>query len=302
MNAQLKLRGILPEEIKHRFKAFIYGKSGVGKTTFALQFPAPYYIDCEGGSTQSAYAKILKDSNGMYFSCNDFHDLYQEVLTLAKVKHGFKTLIIDPISYIHANLVEECMGKTITSTGNEDSRRGYALANRYMKKLIALLLKLDMNVILTAHSKDLLDTNMQYVGQTWDGYKKLDYAFDLMIEAGKTESDKRFGIIKKTRGDMFKGVREFDFSYEEVKQLSGCEALEHDAKPLDLVSEDTLHDLKFHLNMAGISQQYIDSVLESKKFTDLSELSEVQAKKWIESLVEKVAKQIKEDFGNADSN
>jgi hypothetical protein len=300
MSAQL--RGILPEEIQHRFKAFIYGKSGVGKTTFALQFPAPYYIDCEGGSTQSAYAKILKESGGMYFACNDFHDLYQEVLTLAKIKHGFKTLIIDPISYIHANLVEECMGKTLTSAGNEDSRRGYALANRYMKKLIALLLKLDMNVILTAHSKDMLDTDMKYVGQTWDGYKKLDYAFDLMIEAGKTENDKRYGIIKKTRGDMFKGVKDFDFSYEEVKRLSGCEALEHDAKPLDLISEDTMHELKFNLDMAGISQAYIDSILQAKKLTDLSELSNVQAKKWIESLVAKAAKKIQEDFENVVTN
>ena len=44
-----------------------------------------------------------------------------------------------------------------------------------MKHLLSLLLRLDMNVIITAHSKNEYGNNMVVLGQTFDCYKKLDY-------------------------------------------------------------------------------------------------------------------------------
>ena len=38
------------ESLEKRLKLFVWGDSGVGKTTLALQFPQPVVIDLEGGT------------------------------------------------------------------------------------------------------------------------------------------------------------------------------------------------------------------------------------------------------------
>ena len=41
-------------------KFMISGKSGVGKTMFALDFPAVYFIDVEGGASRKQYVEKMK--------------------------------------------------------------------------------------------------------------------------------------------------------------------------------------------------------------------------------------------------
>jgi len=40
-----KLKAIKPEAVEKRLKLFVYGESGVGKTTASIQFPNSYIID-----------------------------------------------------------------------------------------------------------------------------------------------------------------------------------------------------------------------------------------------------------------
>jgi hypothetical protein len=42
------------KSLDRRLKLFLWGDSGVGKTTLALQFPRPVVIDLEGGPTSTA--------------------------------------------------------------------------------------------------------------------------------------------------------------------------------------------------------------------------------------------------------
>jgi hypothetical protein len=44
------LRGSIPKPEDKRLKAMFFGAAGVGKTTAAIQFPAPYLIDTERGA------------------------------------------------------------------------------------------------------------------------------------------------------------------------------------------------------------------------------------------------------------
>lgn len=57
-----------------------------------------------------------------------------------------------------------------------------------MKHLLDLLIRLDMNVIITAHAKNEYGDGMKVIGETYDCYKKLDYLFDLVIQIQKEES------------------------------------------------------------------------------------------------------------------
>jgi hypothetical protein len=59
--ATSKLKAKAPTEVKPgKTKALVFGKSGVGKTWFTLTFPAPYYIDTEGGADLRHYRERLQ--------------------------------------------------------------------------------------------------------------------------------------------------------------------------------------------------------------------------------------------------
>src|SRR3990167_6289005 len=86
-------------------KFMLSGKSGVGKTLFALSFPKPYLIDTEGGATREQYTKKLTAVGGAYFGkdqgSQDFATVNEEIRTLATTKHEYKTLIVDSFSYLY---------------------------------------------------------------------------------------------------------------------------------------------------------------------------------------------------------
>lgn len=60
---------VLGGEQKPKF--LISGKSGVGKTMFALDFPTTYYMDVEGGAKRDQYMKKIIASGGAYFGKQD---------------------------------------------------------------------------------------------------------------------------------------------------------------------------------------------------------------------------------------
>ena len=55
----MTLRGKKPESVEKRLKLLMYGTAGVGKTTAAISFPAPYLIDTERGAENDQYIEIL---------------------------------------------------------------------------------------------------------------------------------------------------------------------------------------------------------------------------------------------------
>lgn len=108
------------------------------------------------------------------------HDVISEVKSLLTEKHEFRTLMIDPITPIYNDLLEKCEARV----GN-DFGRHYGAANKEMKRLANLIMALDMNVVITAHAKTEYGENLRKLGYTFDGWRQLDYWFDLVIELGK---------------------------------------------------------------------------------------------------------------------
>ncbi len=234
----MPLRGIKPTAVKKRLKALFYGGAGVGKTTASISFPRPYLIDTEKGAVNDQYVKLLEKNGGVLFSSADFDEVITEVKSLLTEKHEFKTVVLDPFTTIYNDLLDKCALKVGTDFG-----RHYGEANKQVKHLLNLLLRLDMNVIVTCHSKNEYGQNLAVLGQTYDGYKKLDYLFDLVFEIQK-QGKKRVGVIKKSRVEGFPDGESFEFSYEEIAKRYGKEVLEKDSVAEVLATEEQIERLE----------------------------------------------------------
>ena len=75
-------------------KVVIYGPEGIGKSTFASQFPDPVFIDTEGSTNSMDVARLPKASSWqMILQQVDYVRTHPEVC---------KTLVIDTIDWAEA--------------------------------------------------------------------------------------------------------------------------------------------------------------------------------------------------------
>jgi hypothetical protein len=279
-----KLRGIKPEKIEKRLKALFYGSAGVGKTTAAIQFPAPYLIDTEKGASNQQYTDILKKSGGVIFQTSDFEELVAEVKILLTEKHPYKTLIIDPLTTIYNDLLDKSALKVGTEFG-----RHYGDANKKIKELLNLLLRLDMNVIITSHAKNEYGQNLAVLGQTFDCYKKLDYLFDLVFEVQKRGKD-RVAVIKKTRIETFPDGDYFPFSYTEIANRYGKEILEKDSVAEVLATKEQIEELKFLIELYHEPEEVVQKWLDKAEASTLQEINSSIMEKLISHMKSKADK------------
>lgn len=272
----MALRGKKPETVEKRLKALFYGAAGVGKTTAAIQFPRPYLIDTERGAENEQYTKLLAESGGVIFQTHDFDELLNEIHSLLVEKHDFKTLIIDPLTTLYNDLLDVTAkelkekSKDPDASGTEFGRH-YSEANKRVKRLCNLLLRLDMNVIITSHAKNEYGKDMSVLGQTFDCYKKLDYLFDLVFEIQK-RGTQRMGIVKKSRVLSFTDGEQFPFSYESIAEKYGRAILEKDAVPQPVATQEQADKLKRLVDLLKVPQDTVEKWLikaSSEKFEEM---------------------------------
>lgn len=284
----MALRGVKPTAIEKRLKALFYGSAGVGKTTAAISFPKPYLIDTEKGAENTQYTKILEKNGGSIFQTSDFDELLKEVRSLLTEKHEYKTLIIDPLTTLYNDLLDKCalqlknISKEKDSTGTEFGRH-YGEANKKIKHLLALLLRLDMNVIITSHSKNEYAGNMSIIGTTFDCYKKLDYLFDLVFEIQKRGKD-RIGIVKKSRIETFPDGETFPFSYEEISNRYGRDILEKDSDAQELATIDEVKEIQKLIDLMKVPEEIWQKWLDKGESQKWEEMPRHAIQKCIEYL------------------
>jgi hypothetical protein len=244
------LRARKPEAVTKRLKLFMFGPAGVGKTTAAIQFPNSYVIDCEKGTEN--YDKLITASGSAVFQTTDIHDVVQEVKSLLTERHDFRTLVIDPITPVYNDLLEKCEGKV-----GSDFGRHYGAANKEMKRLANLIMALDMNVVITAHAKKEYGDNLRVLGHTFDGWRQLDYWFDLVVELGK-KGKKRMARVVKTRVESFPDEEMFEWSYDAIKQRYDVGVLEKPAQAVALATQPQVQQIKELLNIVRLPDGQID--------------------------------------------
>lgn len=278
----MALKAKKPAMIEQRLKCLFYGQAGVGKTMAAIQFPKPYIIDTEGSTNKPQYVRQIEKVDGAVLMTVDFDEMVNEVRELLTTQHDYKTLIIDSLTLLYNDLLEKAEMKVGSEFG-----RHYGEANKRMKQLLNLLFRLDMNVIITSHSKNEYGKNLAVLGQTFDCYKKLDYLFDLVFEIQKRGTD-RVGLIKKSRIEQFPDGESFPFSYDEIAKRYGREVLERDAIAQELATKEQVIEINRLIDLLKVPSDMYQKWLDKATSEGFEEMPRDAIQKCIDFLTSKI--------------
>lgn len=280
----MALRGKKPEAVEKRLKALFFGEAGVGKTTAAIGFPRPYVVDTERGAENEQYAKTITDRGGALFQTNDFDEMVAEVRNLIAEKHPYVTLVIDPITPVYDDLIE----KAERTVGTEFGKH-YGEAKKQWKRLANLLIRLDMNVIVTSHQKNLYvpGGKMELAGKTFDGPKGLDHLFDLVFEVNKRGKD-RVGIVRKTRVTGFPDGETIPFSYDQIADRYGRDVLERDAIVEELATPEMAKEATELVVASGINMDIVEAWFEKARASKWIEMPKAATAKCIDYLKKQI--------------
>ena len=229
MSKVSKLKGRDPATVEpSKPKIVVYGPSGVGKTWQSLEFPSVFYIDTEGGADLEHYRKKLKEAGGLYFGPEDgaldFSAVLEQVQALATEDHDRKTLVIDSLSKLFNSQIVITQEK-MARAGIEDAfGASKKEAISYMRRLVAWINRLDMNVILIHHQKSTWKDGKE-TGLTFDGWDKLEYELHLVLRIAKTGPERR-AFVGKTRLEQFPDGTNFPWSFAEFSKRYGDEVIE----------------------------------------------------------------------------
>lgn len=278
----MALKAKKPAALESRLKALFYGNAGVGKTMAAIQFPKPYIIDTEGSTNKPQYVAAIEKVDGAVLMTVDFDEMVNEVKELLTTKHDYKTLIIDSLTLLYNDLLDKAERKVGTEFG-----RHYGEANKRMKQLLNLLFRLDMNVIITAHSKNEYGQNLAILGQTFDCYKKLDYLFDLVFEIQKRGKD-RVGLVRKSRIETFPDTDTFPFSYDEIAQRYGRHVLERDAVAQELADDAQVKEILRLIELMKVPEETYEKWLSKANSETWADMPKDALQKCIDHLISKI--------------
>jgi len=278
----MALKGKKPAVIESRLKALFYGSAGVGKTMAAIQFPKPYIIDTEGSTNKPQYVDAIEKSGGAVLMTVNFDEMIAEVRELLTTEHEYKTLVIDSLTLLYNDLLDKAERKVGSEFG-----RHYGEANKRMKQLLNLLFRLDMNVIITSHSKNEYGQNLSVLGQTFDCYKKLDYLFDLVFEIQK-RGNNRVALIKKSRIVTLPDGDALPFSYDEIANRYGREVLERDAKAQELATFDEVFELKRLIDLLKVPHETVQKWLDKSQSEQLTDMPQDAVQKCIDHLQKQI--------------
>jgi len=287
-----KLKAKAPKDVKPgKLKMLVFGKAGVGKTWFSIDFPNPYYIDSEGGARLKHYQAKLAEVGGAYFGPEDgalnFEEVLAQIQALATEKHGYKTLVVGSIT----KLYQTAIAKEAERLGSQDvfgASKKPAIA--FMRRLVQWITRLDMNVVFEAHETaewGLVNGQRSEIGSKEDVWDKLIYELDLTIQIQR-RGESRVALVRKSRLQGFPEQEAFPCVFEEFAVRYGKDYIEADMVPIVLASPEQVAEIQRLLGIINLPQNEIDKALSRAGAEEWSELTGEQAAKYIDYLKKKV--------------
>lgn len=141
---------IIKGAVKEPLKVLIYGPEGIGKSTFASQFPEPLFIDTEGSTIRMDVARMEKPTS--------WQMLMQQVAYVRDNPDVCKTLVIDTADWAE----QLCSNYVISQKQGMKSIEDYGYGKGYVilaEEFARLLHRLDdvrskgIHIVLTAHAQ-----------------------------------------------------------------------------------------------------------------------------------------------------
>jgi hypothetical protein len=273
-------------------KILLFGKPGVGKTWWAIDFPSVYYIDTEGGADLSHYTDKLKKSGGAYMGPEDgsldFAVVIEQFQALATEKHDFRTVVVDSISKLFNTAVSQ-EAERLGDKNAFGADKKPAIAS--MRRLINWTGKLDMNVIFIAHEKAEWGTDKNgdrsQIGVTFDAWDKLEYELHLALHAQK-RGPARTANVRKSRLLGFPDADSFALDYQEFATRYGKDIIESKAKVIILATPEQVTEVKALLENVRISEDEIQKWFTKAGVESWQEMTSEQITKCIGFLKGKV--------------
>ncbi len=137
---------VISGKIDKAERIIIYGPEGIGKSTFASQFPKPIFIDVEGGTNHIDCDRLERPMT--------FTALMQEIKDC--MESDYKTIVVDTIDWAEQLAIEQiCRENNVESIEAFGYGKGYTYILDYIGKLLNRLwdaAEHGQNVILLAHS------------------------------------------------------------------------------------------------------------------------------------------------------
>lgn len=293
-NKMSKLKAKSPKEVTPgKIKMMIFSKSGIGKTWISMDFPAPYYIDSEGGARLGRYQDKLLKAGGAYLGVDDgaldFPTVLDQIKTLATEKHDYKTLTIGSITKLYQTAIAiEAERLGTKNVFGASKKPAYA----YMRRLVNWIMKLDMNVLFEAHETSEWGINpetkmREEIGNGPDIWDKLEYELDLTLRLQKRGPD-RVAVIRKSRLEGFPEGESFPLTYVEFGKRYGVDFIESEVHSLTIATSEQVEEIEKFLSLVKIEEKEIKKILSKAKADSWADLTTEQAIKTIAWLKEKI--------------
>jgi hypothetical protein len=288
---KMALRAKPPTLEPNRIRALIYGNKGVGKTHFAVSIPNVYYIDTEGSLKYKRFVEKLTENNSSSIALYELEEIIREVKELISVKHDYKTVVIDSISFPYnllSHLEVERLTKKSPNTEGTEFGANMAKAKRLTFHLGMLLTRLDMNVIVTAHEKTKYQKGEE-IGKEPDVNEKMGYALGTQIHL-RIQGKSIKAFIEKSRYHELKNQEliDFDDGYETIKKLFGEEVFLRESTTEELASEEQITEVKRLQVLLNYSEESLQKWMINKKSQTIEEVNSKDILKLIEHFKSKI--------------
>lgn len=134
--------------VQHKAKkVVIYGPEGIGKTTFAAQFPKPLFIDTEGGTNTMDVSRLPKPTSWQMLT---------EEIEYVKQTRPCETLIIDTFDWAEQLCIDHiCSSHQKNGIEDFGYGNGYVYEKEEVGKFLNSLedvIEAGINIVLTCHA------------------------------------------------------------------------------------------------------------------------------------------------------
>ena len=134
--------------VKSAIKVGIYGPEGVGKTTFASNFPGVVYIDTEGSTKHMDVARFDPPA--------ELGDVLEQLNWVLGNAEQVGTIVIDTVDWLEKLIFQAvCAEKKIQNIEDIGYGKGYVYAKQKMQQILELLdaiVARGVHVVLVCHS------------------------------------------------------------------------------------------------------------------------------------------------------